>query len=112
MAVAARVSGGGGDSGDSYEAVLNGGLLPIAYSARPLPRRFVRGAAATAAVFEAARKKLKLDDDTTTTTMMMMLPSETKKEKKCVWRECEELFGCGVHAVGEGDECIGEDSAG
>ena len=48
---------------NNYEAVLNGGLLPIAYSARPLPRRFVRGADKTAAVFEAARKKLKLDDD-------------------------------------------------
>ena len=41
----------------NYEAVLNGGLLPIAYSARPLPCRFVRGAAKTAAVSEAAKKK-------------------------------------------------------
>ena len=41
----------------NYEAVLNGGRLPIAYSARPLPRRFVRGAAKTAAVSEAAKKK-------------------------------------------------------
>ena len=82
MAVAASVSGGGGDSGDSYEAVLNGGLLPIAYSARPLPRRFVRHTAAAAAVFEAAKKKdLNLDD---TTTIMMMLPSETKKEKNAM----------------------------
>ena len=71
-----------------YEAVLNGGLLPIAYSARPLPRRFVRRAAKTAAVSEAARKKLKLDDDTTTTTTMMMIQlSETKKEKNVVCGE-------------------------
>ena len=75
----------------NYEAVLNGGLLPIAYSARPLPRRFVRGAAKTAAVFEAARKKLKLDnhddDDTTTTTTATIQPSETKKEKNVVCGE-------------------------
>ena len=78
MAVAS-VSGGGGDS---HEAVLNGGLLHMAYSARPLPRRFVRHTAAAAAVFEAAKKKdLNLDD---TTTIMMMLPSETKKEKNAM----------------------------
>ena len=75
MAVASG-SGGGGE-GDSYEAVLNRGLLPIAYSARPLPRCFVRRAAAAAAVSEAAKKKKHLKDDTTT---MMMWPSETKKE--------------------------------
>ena len=76
---------------NNYEAVLNGGLLPIAYSARPLPRRFVRGADKTAAVFEAARKKLKLDnhddDDTTTTTTATIQPSETKKEKNVVCGE-------------------------
>ena len=76
----------------NYEAVLNGGLLPIAYSARPLPRRFVRGADKTAAVFEAARKKLKLDnhdddDTTTTTTTATIQPSETKKEKNVVCGE-------------------------
>ena len=69
----------------NYEAVLNGGLLPIVYSARPLPRRFVRGAAKTAAVFEAARKKSKLDNDDTTTTTIQ--PSETKKEKNEVCGE-------------------------
>ena len=79
------------NNNNNYEAVLNGGLLPIAYSARPLPRRFVRGAAKTAAVFEAARKKLKLDnhddDDTTTTTTSTIQPSETKKEKNVVCGE-------------------------
>ena len=83
MALAASGSGG---EGDSYEAVLNGGLLPIAYSVWPLLRCFVLRAAAAAAVSEAAKKKKNLKDDTT--TIMMIQPSETKKKKNlwCVAR--------------------------
>ena len=39
-----------------YEAVLDGGLVPVAYSARQLPRRFVHHAAAAAGA-EAKMKK-------------------------------------------------------
>ena len=63
-----------------YEAVLNGGLVPVEYSARPLPRRFVRRAAAAAAAAAAEAAKMKKKDGNTN----IMMPFETKKEENVV----------------------------